>query len=211
MSGSIPSIGLKLFHQGFHPQVYSLKTAFLLQNQLLYVQSIISVPPWQEILQCDCVSSFILGKVIDCIIQSFKRLLWCKKNKIGHLTFFCSCFQVLSKNDNCIRTLHFSSKPSCGNVSPRAILHQPFLNQFPKKLRPTNLQDWLICNFQNYDFFFTHWCYFQSFETIGIDVFRNSVFEKLVMSLEAWLSHYFISSSRSFSSFSNSFKNFWYL
>ena len=47
---------LEFFHQDFHRQLFSLENGFLFQNQLLYVQSIISVVPSRKISQCNCAS-----------------------------------------------------------------------------------------------------------------------------------------------------------
>ena len=52
---------LEFFYQDLHRQLVSLKNVFLFQNQILYVQSIISVPPWRKISLCDCASCFSLS------------------------------------------------------------------------------------------------------------------------------------------------------
>ena len=51
---------LEFLHQDLHRKLFSLKNAFLFYNQLLYVQSIVPVPPWRKKTQCDCaLCSFV--------------------------------------------------------------------------------------------------------------------------------------------------------
>ena len=76
---------LELFHKDLHRQLFSLKNAFFFSNQLLHVQSILSVPLRRKILQCVWASCF------SCI----SRL--CTKRRL----FLCSDVNVSGGVSNC--------------------------------------------------------------------------------------------------------------
>ena len=82
---------LEFFQQDLHRQVFFLKNAFLFWNQLLYVQSIISVPPWRKISQfhSDFVSSWDSSYKIDGWLKSIKLSCtgWRDTNLVSAVAF----------------------------------------------------------------------------------------------------------------------------
>ena len=59
---------LELFHQDLHRQLFSSRNVFF-KDQLLFVQSIVSVLLWQKISQCHC--AFWLEPQLDRLFFSF--------------------------------------------------------------------------------------------------------------------------------------------